>query len=280
VLVVVAIIALLIGILVPSLAAARTEAKIVSCQANANQLGIMMSSYQAEFREYVPLMINWHANAVYGTPPRNTWLSVALRKYGQNRYGLPKEYDPNVTGAWSKEKRQTYETSIMPDNFACPFERDNVPRVVSDGPDVAGYHTVILDGRHESWHVWLWEDIVVGDPMENKLPKYSVLSWNRVCAGGPTPMPDCVDADVRGFGDPKHPLLTTYRKWTIPDAQRVRAGSFSRVTVVYCTQGEHMELGFYRWNIGSHRRGGKGGTNALFADTHVEWVPGEQIGWP
>jgi prepilin-type processing-associated H-X9-DG protein len=33
-------------------------------------------------------------------------------------------------------------------------------------------------------------------------------------------------------------------------------------------------------NIGSHKQADRGGTNALFGDTHVEWVAGNQIGSP
>ena len=35
-----------------------------------------------------------------------------------------------------------------------------------------------------------------------------------------------------------------------------------------------------RANIGSHRTGQGGGTNVIFADTHVDWVRGAQVGWP
>ena len=35
-----------------------------------------------------------------------------------------------------------------------------------------------------------------------------------------------------------------------------------------------------RWNPGSHRTSRGGGSPAIFADGHVEWVPGPNIGWP
>ena len=37
---------------------------------------------------------------------------------------------------------------------------------------------------------------------------------------------------------------------------------------------------FGRCNVGSHRTGTGGGTNAVFADCHVEWIVGTRIGWP
>lgn len=280
VLVVVAIIALLVAILIPSLAAARTESRIVACQANAKQLGTMMSAYLAEHGGALPIIINWHANGAFGTPPQNTWLSVALRKYWHGRSPIPKQYDPVATGAWSEDKRLEYEAKVMPPSFGCPFQ-DNEPKAAVEGPIIKGYRTYQMSGRWESWHTWLWEDIVAGEPMEGKTPKYSVLTWNRVCASNaPVPMPDCVTLSVASAGDPDSEVLTRFRKWTIGDAKRVRAGSFGKVTVVYCSQGEHLELDRRRWNINSHRRGDIGGSNAVFADTHVEWVRGDQIGWP
>ena len=32
-------------------------------------------------------------------------------------------------------------------------------------------------------------------------------------------------------------------------------------------------------NFGSHAKKGVGGTNVALGDSHVEWVPGTQIGW-
>jgi len=40
-----------------------------------------------------------------------------------------------------------------------------------------------------------------------------------------------------------------------------------------------MGYKYYVRNLNSHRSNLGGGTNALFADTHVEWVKGTQIGW-
>jgi prepilin-type N-terminal cleavage/methylation domain-containing protein len=51
-LVVVAIIALLISILLPSLAAARRQAKQVVCGSNLHQIGIALSSYAVDFRQF------------------------------------------------------------------------------------------------------------------------------------------------------------------------------------------------------------------------------------
>ncbi|MHC4443019.1 MAG: prepilin-type N-terminal cleavage/methylation domain-containing protein [Planctomycetota bacterium] len=63
VLVVVAIIALLAAILIPSLARAREQAKIVSCAANCKQLGTMTEVYRAASKSFVPVMFNAAADA-------------------------------------------------------------------------------------------------------------------------------------------------------------------------------------------------------------------------
>ena len=51
VLVVVAIIALLAAILIPSLQRAREQAKIVSCKANCKQIAGITATYQAEYKD-------------------------------------------------------------------------------------------------------------------------------------------------------------------------------------------------------------------------------------
>jgi prepilin-type N-terminal cleavage/methylation domain-containing protein len=59
VLVVVAIIALLISILLPSLQAARGEAKFVVCQSNIRQMGMGMSYFANEHKDYYPDQDRW-----------------------------------------------------------------------------------------------------------------------------------------------------------------------------------------------------------------------------
>jgi len=120
--------------------------------------------------------------------------------------------------------------------------------------------------------------------MTDGRPKYSVLSWNRVR------MNDRVDYEappgfilITGGGGNlsaiKDTIENSHRKWTMQDAQRQRAGSLSEATVIHCIQGQTMGYHFSVWNKGNHRSTLGGGTNAAFADTHVEWVKGTQIGW-
>ena len=54
-LVVVAIIAVLMALLLPSLAKAKKQARVVMCGSNLHQYGLAMATYQAEYRNYFPL---------------------------------------------------------------------------------------------------------------------------------------------------------------------------------------------------------------------------------
>lgn len=55
VLVVVAIIALLVSILLPSLSAARRSAKNTKCKHNLHQIGVAMEAYLVEYKDYFPI---------------------------------------------------------------------------------------------------------------------------------------------------------------------------------------------------------------------------------
>lgn len=299
-LVVVAIIALLAAILLPSLRQAREQARITSCMANSKQIATMMAMYQSEFGGYVPVIFNYFANApgAHGVPARAAWLSVALRRYGQISAPLTGTFNPEEM--WTDAVRDQYMNNLMPDYFACPFERDGGDgrRFVSRDDNFDYY---VWEGRFESYHTWLWEDIAAGQTAVHGkswpggpgaglhgVPRHTVFSWNRVCTDGtfedgsriPT-IPNCHSAG----GHVTDPSKRAYRRWTDGDVRRMRSGSLSNTTVIYCAQGEHMLLSrpaepVFRANLNSHRRSGRGGTNAVFADTHVEWVEGTRIGWP
>lgn len=64
VLVVVAIVALLIGILLPSLSGARESARTVKCQSNQRQLIVAWSLYAADFKEYAMPLAYWQSEDI------------------------------------------------------------------------------------------------------------------------------------------------------------------------------------------------------------------------
>jgi len=312
VLVVVAIIALLLAILLPSLRAARNQAKLVICSANLKQVATTLASYQTEYGGYVPVMFNDAASVTSGgsnPPARACWVSVALGKYaaqtrslGQRQIGgTTYNFDPEAV--WNAATRNAYETFVMPEFYACPFQRGKGPQsrdVRTEGP----YRIYRKEGRFDSIQTWLWENVVRGKlpphgvtwtpasaDGRSGVPKYTAFSWNMV-----RPYPGSEGTFIDGTSIPPISNLfagsgpsdaskKTYRRWTDADVRRMRSGSFSTTTVAYCAQGENIlgaqPNGLIGWSTpGSHPSGGVGGTNAIFADTHVEWVPGKQIGWP
>jgi prepilin-type N-terminal cleavage/methylation domain-containing protein/prepilin-type processing-associated H-X9-DG protein len=296
-LVVVAIIAMLIAILLPSLSRAREAAKITSCKANLKQVATMMATYQTEYQGAVPVLFNYYACGTYNAPARTTLLSLALRGYDSRLSKLPPDFDPEKI--WSDEKRTEYERTFLAPYFVCPFVRDGPPKdeaigtTLVQGPSRSmTYSLAKRDGRYETCQTWLWEDIVRGelphnqkypnDPIEGR-PKYSVLSWDKVSIAG-SGFPDIPGAmSIKAARDNpamRQTLVNLHRKWDASDARRRKSGSLSDVTVVYCAQGKHMELGYWILNPESHRTSAGGGTNVIFADTHVEWVRGTQVGWP
>lgn len=282
-LVVVAIIALLAAVLLPALQRARAQAKTASCKANSRQMGTMTQMYQAEYRGSVPVIFNWHAGPVYNVPARAVLLSVALRNYDKRAGRLADTFNPQQV--WDNARRDEYMQNVLAAHYVCPFVRGHAlgynvlyKRSVS-GPSGAKPYTYLERvGRYETYHTWLWEDIVRNeiphsekyptDPKEGR-PKYSVLSWNKVATSHRPDIPGAV-----GVSDPA--AKNKHRNWSAADARRMKSASLSEMTVIYCAQGAHMELGYYYWNPGSHQNG----TNTVFADGHVEWIPGTQIGWP
>jgi prepilin-type N-terminal cleavage/methylation domain-containing protein len=281
-LVVVAIIALLISILLPSLSKARIQAKVASCKANSKQIATAITLYQTEYRGYTPIMFNWHSGPAYNVPAKSVFLSVALRggekglaNLANSKSSTRQPFNPNAV--WNDRMRDEYEARFLPEHYICPFERGQEPwdlRQVGSAPPMTLWE---WSGLMESYQTWMWEDVQRGKQMSsepfgwaadraNGLPKYSVLTWNQ----------------IRTAGGARDPAVQSrlHRSWTDAEARRRGGSSLGAVTVVYCAIGEHVEMGSRRIDVGSHRTNAGGGTNAIFGDTHVEWVKGTQIGWP
>lgn len=305
VLVVVAIIALLISILLPSLQAARNQAKLVSCKANLKQIATSIATYQTEFSGYVPVLLNDAASFVAGTthPARACWVSVALRMYASQTRSLGTRtiggatYDFDPESKWTIAMRDAYESQIMPEFYTCSFQRGKGSRRDQVWNE-SFYRMYQKEGRFDTIQTWLSENVVKGQvpphglpwqPASTKasegVPKYTAFSWNCLRSAGTFKDGTAIPAvpNAQSFGTAAS--TKTYRRWTDADVRRMRSGSFSTTTVAFCAQGEHIlgdqPNGRIGWaNRGSHRSGEVGGTNVIFADAHVEWVPGKQVGWP
>jgi len=210
---------------------------------------------------------------------------------------------------WSASKTHYFEKRIMPDYFACPFGRDDGEIKSIEEGTLNGMPKVRLEGKINAYVTSGWEGRVIrgmvpggdnqrwpGDsaPANQSIirdgrPKYSALSWNyrKLTIGGyPTSEPNgFLECGKEAMTNPNHPVLKRHRQWKVKDAQRLRVGSLAEATIFFCQMGQTMNYakqGANRptiINSGSHRGTAGGGTNAAFADTHVEWVKGTQIGW-
>jgi len=280
VLVVVAIIALLAAILIPSLARAREAAKVVSCKANCKQIGTMIAEYQAEFSGYVPVMFNYTSNVDTSagqdtnTPARTILMSVAFRNYNTGTRKLPKpQFDPEHN--WSNSTIAEYEEKIMPEFYVCPFSRGRGPKEKVPIPLPEGFlsqasQCYIIEGRYESYQTWLWTYRRCV-PSVDWQPQYSALTWNHFKQNNRDALSNSSNNDLKN----KH------IRWTDQQAQKLGAACLSEVTVSFCDQGENTNRRSFSGGVNnpdSHRTSFGSGTNAIFADTHVQWVRGKRIG--
>ncbi|MHC4798143.1 MAG: prepilin-type N-terminal cleavage/methylation domain-containing protein, partial [Planctomycetota bacterium] len=142
VLVVVAIIALLAAILIPSLQRAREQAKIASCKANSKQIAGITATYQAEYKDRLPVVYNPGGYYLDHNPnntnlAQHTWLPVTFWQYDKGTRKISRvEVTPgtplsgvetvffNPEEIWQADKMRDYVDRLMPDYYACPFVRD------------------------------------------------------------------------------------------------------------------------------------------------------------
>jgi len=215
VLVVVAIIAMLAAILVPSLQNARLLAKIAVCKASSKQIGNLTMIYQSEFKGYVPVIFNADSNGdLYHfddadpslgepefPPARTCWLSVAFRRYNKGTASMPAWLPAPDNCRWTNEEFSRYQTEVMPDEYACPFARGKgdtlefVRSKVVTGVQTAKIYDVWdWRGRHESYHTWKWN----GTTIRNMVPYNGQEPLHH-------PMDQCeVEAVCDSIGRPKY----------------------------------------------------------------------------
>ncbi len=305
VLVVVAILALLIAILLPSLQNARNQARLTVDLANCKQIGAVTATYQTEFNGRVPVIFNYYTGgAVSGNsanpqasnfaghpaPMRTISLAVALRSaHPATRKLAERGFDPELYWDWQTHPsnapiQKKFEESIMPDHYACPFIRENGDGWLNTGQKMqVGTKTYDLwewQGRHESYQTWLWNNVYRTRPLftGGPKPKYSNLNFNMVG----------VEIDTVGTLNDMLSKNTKnrHRNWSGKEAQKKGTSSLSDMTVIFCAQGNFVAAPATAGNpatinnFGSHRTSAGGGTNAIFADCHAEWIPYMQIGFP
>jgi len=295
--VVVAILALLVAVLLPSLQRAREQAKLVADQANCKQIGNITGEYQTEYKGRLPVLFNYHH--AKDAPARCSYLSIAFRAYNSttaHMNKIPAEaggvFDPNED--WMKTggdaKYEEYERRLLPSYYVCPFERGKgVGDIVKVGED-SGYTLWEYSGRIEYYHTWMWDGLVKGG--RSGKVAHTSFTWNALVTnsnsvgsfpnGDPIPpKPGFVVYDQSTGKTPKEIIdiaSNVHCQWDTAEVRRLRVASPSQGAVAWCARGEWTGY-TQRYNVGSHRKA-KGGTNAIFADSHVEWVVGTGIGWP
>jgi len=290
-LVVIAIIALLMGILMPALNKVRISARVMVCGSNSKQIGTIMLVYQSSNDGYVPFMRNpWGYNRSAGS----ALLSLPFRKYSGDLVNLPDNF-PSPDLPWEALNVRDYLENFIPKFYICPFARGKKEAGTwrASGQVLIGgtipktnYKNV---GKGDSYATWLWEQprtsfrkgthFIDNHPYgaDHGVPKYDNAVWHSAgdygvtgCRGDNlTPNPDGSGT----VGMCSHGLMAKVHVARFSNMKRM-----SERTATYCSHGEFDMLqvdgvGSY----GSHAKSGKGGTNSIFGDGHVEWVQGSQI---
>jgi prepilin-type processing-associated H-X9-DG protein len=261
-LVVISIIALLMAILVPSLGKARNQAKVLICSTNARQIGLIASTYQGDNDGYAPLVYNTAVPV-----PKVAYISLATASY----WGIKLPTDFNPTRSWTNPKKGKYAEEYLPEQFICPF---SVGKAAQENPwfftglvyggTLPNYTRM---GKEESYGTWIWKlddfknftTYPTGDKSDGR-PKFLVMPWHSAF-------------QITDYSDQSYEVLKQYPvRW---GSQKCR---LSETTVAFCQKGQWDGWRVVR-NYGSHKKRNEGGSNAVFADGHVEWVKGTKIGW-
>jgi len=136
----------------------------------------------------------------------------------------------------------------------------------------------------------LGEERHPNDPKEGR-PKYSTLSFSFATAQAILdknrepyipPGAKIIQQQPRRLqpnGERVNALTFRHRQWKPNDAHRLRSASLSELTTVFCAKGMFTQLHYQITNPDGHRSNRGSGTNVIFADAHVEWIKGTQVGW-
>ncbi|CAN5845038.1 hypothetical protein BH11PLA1_BH11PLA1_14190 [soil metagenome] len=172
-LVVIAIIALLVGILLPSLAKARDEAKRVVCMSNMKQIGTAMHLYANDFKEKV-----WESGYYDpGTGLYRLW------------YASPKNQNYAASAANPVELGPVFKYLTFTDGvLSCPSTRrkSNVKEI--SGPNAPEWQTPLLQLQRVIWESFLSDrainfDYTMASGMSGAPLSTNVLvGWDSRCS--------------------------------------------------------------------------------------------------
>jgi prepilin-type N-terminal cleavage/methylation domain-containing protein len=262
-LVVVAIIALLISILLPSLARAREMAKRTACSANVKSIGTSMYIYQEDnlgnFPE-APHAIN--PNPAGG--PIITYVGYMGGSASLERDEQSESIGNNATTTMSTTRSlwlMVRDGGIIPKNFICPSSND----AIDPTADVTRYYDFIGWGATSYGYQIPYDDANSSKPSVDRDPRMALLAdkgpWSDTSTqvadgGGPDQDTDFNDA-INGFSG------AIYDKLIDPEC----AG----ITIGHCSDDAPPE----KWKpFNSPNHGGRNqgaGQSVLYPDGHAKF---------
>lgn len=290
-LVVISIIALLLAILVPTLSRARQQAKLTICKANSKQIATLFTLYTCDHDGYMPLVINLHATC--NPPIRRNMINLSLAFYNywkDSGGGLPRGLRPYDTSEkWqNSDILSEYYSTHIPDYFICPYVRSKGAAAYYESRGVEtlfgpyGQYTfnlVDIVGRTETYGTFGCGDLKKGYPTMGYHPwgpPHGTLKYAEVTLLDKTSVPP----NSNYFHNDDWKLLRPVRI----ESKLAKLGIQSAEAMIsYCTAGEWLMTSSIVptnniANFKSHKKGKRGGVIGIMADTHVEWVPGTQVG--
>lgn len=122
-LVVIAIIALLVGLLLPSLAAARESARRTRCLSNTRQLAVACNAYANDVKlsYFIPTLYDWEDNIGWLFPDYISDTAVALCPSTKNNI----RKDLNLTDEYGEDFIAQYGRDFLRDAFFAAKDRDD-----------------------------------------------------------------------------------------------------------------------------------------------------------
>ncbi|MHC4442952.1 MAG: type II secretion system protein [Planctomycetota bacterium] len=118
VLVVVAIIALLASILIPSLSAARRSAKTVKCKHNLHQIGVAMEAYLHKYKDYFPMVCRLFSQELQDH-------SLTPAQYYNPNATIPGDFHHPLPVVLERETSKNVELFECPEDFVDPEDASN-----------------------------------------------------------------------------------------------------------------------------------------------------------